>query len=258
MTAAGRADEFGRGAGSQLVTAAWRPTPDPDPAKGSGHEAHHHHLPHPRRGHAGTGGPSEDRSGVFEHGGWLVPFADEDLGRYVTEWIGRADAFLLGRRTYDIFSAQWPRVTDPDDPVARSLNHLPKYVVSNTLDHPAWQNTTVVGGDEDGVVKGIQALKDRPGGELQVHGSGVLAQFLMRARTHRRVPTVDLPRGPRPGTAAVRRRCPAHLLRAHRLPHLQHRGLGQQLPPGWVAWGELDGPVIPVGRRVSSGGRPVR
>ncbi|MEV5280439.1 dihydrofolate reductase family protein [Streptomyces sp. NPDC006692] len=126
------------------------------------------------------GGPSEDRSGVFEHGGWLVPFADEDLGRYVTEWIGRADAFLLGRRTYDIFSAHWPRVTDPDDPVARSLNHLPKYVVSNTLDHPAWQNTTVVGGDEDGVVKGIQALKDRPGGELQVHGSGVLAQFLMR------------------------------------------------------------------------------
>ncbi|MFI6685630.1 dihydrofolate reductase family protein [Streptomyces sp. NPDC050485] len=126
------------------------------------------------------GGPSEDRSGVFEHGGWLVPFADENLGQYVAEWISLADAFLLGRRTYDIFSGHWPRITDPDDPVTSRLNGLPKYVVSNTLKNPEWQHTTVIGGDEDGVVKEIRALKDRPGGELQVHGSAVLAQFLMR------------------------------------------------------------------------------
>ncbi len=122
------------------------------------------------------GGPDEDREGGFDHGGWLVPFADEDMMRFVVEWIARADGFLLGRKTYEIFAAHWPRVTDPGDPVARALNTLPKYVASKTLDRVEWNNSTLLAGD---VVEEIRKLKRRPGRELQVHGSGALAQTLI-------------------------------------------------------------------------------
>jgi dihydrofolate reductase len=122
------------------------------------------------------GGPDEDRSGGFDQGGWLVPFADEDMMRLVVEWIARADGFLLGRKTYEIFAAHWPRVTDPDDPVAWALNTLPKYVASKTLESVDWNNSTLIRGD---VVEEIHKLKRRPGKELQVHGSGDLAQTLI-------------------------------------------------------------------------------
>jgi dihydrofolate reductase len=124
------------------------------------------------------GGPDEDRSGGFDHGGWLVPFADEDMMRFVVDWIARADGFLLGRKTYEIFAAHWPRVTDPDDRVARALNTLPKYVASKTLDANSveWNNSTLIPGN---VVEEITKLKRRPGKELQVHGSGELAQTLI-------------------------------------------------------------------------------
>ena len=122
------------------------------------------------------GGPDEDRSGGFDQGGWLVRFADEDMMRLVVEWIARADGFLLGRKTYEIFAAHWPRVTDPDDPVARALNTLPKYVASRTLDKVEWNNSTLLRGD---VVEEIRKLKNRPGREIQVHGSGGLAQTLI-------------------------------------------------------------------------------
>ncbi|MFD7164594.1 dihydrofolate reductase family protein [Streptomyces violascens] len=125
------------------------------------------------------GAPEEDTGNGFTQGGWLVPFADDTSGRYVAEWFADVDAFLLGRRTYDIFASYWPRVTDPDNPVATRLNERPKYVVSNTLKNPEWHNTTVIAGAEADVVKEVQALKDRAGGELQVHGSGTLALFLM-------------------------------------------------------------------------------
>ena len=122
------------------------------------------------------GGPDEDRSGGFDQGGWLVPFADEDMMRSVVEWIGRADGFLLGRGTYEIFAAHWPRVTDPNDPVAHALNTLPKYVVSKTLNKVEWRNSSLIQGD---VVEEIRKLKRRPGKELQVHGSAGLTQTLV-------------------------------------------------------------------------------
>jgi dihydrofolate reductase len=121
------------------------------------------------------GAPDEDRAGGFGHGGWLVPFADDGMGAAMTRWFALADAFLLGRRTYEIFASHWPHVPD-DNPIAAALNTLPKYVVSTTLDSPDWRSSAVIGSD---VMEGIAALKAQPGRELQVHGSGQLAQALI-------------------------------------------------------------------------------
>ncbi|WP_225095788.1 dihydrofolate reductase family protein [Streptomyces sp. CoH27] len=125
------------------------------------------------------GGPQEDTRGGFTHGGWSFTYGDEDFGRFVTEVFDRAGAFLLGRRTYDIFAAYWPKVTDPANPIASRLNALPKYVVSSTLQAPEWSGTTVLAGD---LAKEVQALKERTDGELQVHGSGALVRSLIDLR----------------------------------------------------------------------------
>ncbi|MEV6051276.1 dihydrofolate reductase family protein [Streptomyces sp. NPDC052107] len=125
------------------------------------------------------GGPQEDTSGGFDQGGWSFPYGDDDFGRFVTEVFDRAGAFLLGRRTYDIFASYWPKMTDPTDPVASPLNTLPKYVVSSTLQAPEWSGTTVIGG---GLAKEVQALKERTDGELQIHGSGALLRSLIDLR----------------------------------------------------------------------------
>ncbi|MFE1023694.1 dihydrofolate reductase family protein [Streptomyces sp. NPDC058818] len=122
------------------------------------------------------GGPREDTRDGFEQGGWSVPYGDEDFGRFVDEVFGRVGAFLLGRRTYDIFASYWPKMTDPADPVASKLNGLPKYVASTTLTDPGWAGTTVLGGD---LAEEVTALKERTDGELQVHGSGALAGSLL-------------------------------------------------------------------------------
>ena len=121
------------------------------------------------------GGPDEDRSGGFEHGGWLVPHFDDATGAFMNEAFERVGSFLLGRKTYDIFAGHWPHVTDEDDPIASRLNSLPKYVASRSLEEADWQNSTVI----RDVPTEVAALKEQPGGELQVHGSGDLIQTLI-------------------------------------------------------------------------------
>ncbi|TXL91399.1 dihydrofolate reductase family protein [Streptomyces sp. IB2014 016-6] len=122
----------------------------------------------------GPGGTAEDTRDGFDLGGWTVPYGDEDFGRFMGGVMGRAGAFLLGRRTYDIFAAFWPRIENPD---SMELNTLPKYVASHTLVDPEWADTTVISGDD--LVKEVNAIKERTEGELQVHGSGRLAQSLL-------------------------------------------------------------------------------
>jgi dihydrofolate reductase len=121
------------------------------------------------------GGPGEDPIGNFPHEGWLVPHADEDFGKTMVELFSKADAFLLGRTTYDIFAAYWPRVTDPGDPIAAKLNSLPKYVASRTKTAFSWNGTELV----RDVVKAVADLKQRFPREVQVHGSCGLAQTLI-------------------------------------------------------------------------------
>jgi dihydrofolate reductase len=122
------------------------------------------------------GAPEEDRSGGFDHGGWLVPFFDNMMMRVMTDWIRGVDGLLLGRKTYEIFAAHWPFVTG-DDPIAAKFNSVRKYVVSRTLDRVDWNNSTLLNGD---VVERIKNLKREPGNELQVHGSGELIQTLLK------------------------------------------------------------------------------
>ncbi|MFF3452683.1 dihydrofolate reductase family protein [Streptomyces sp. NPDC002667] len=126
--------------------------------------------------HQAPGGPEEDTGGGFDQGGWSVPFGDEDFGNFVVDNFSRVDAFLLGRHTYEIFAGYWPKMTDPADPIASKLNALPKYVVSSTLTDPVWEGTTVITGD---LGKEVTALKERTDGELQIHGSALLAQSLL-------------------------------------------------------------------------------
>ena len=123
------------------------------------------------------GGPNEDRDGGFEHGGWLVPYFDEKFGEIMTEWTTRAGGFLLGRKTYEIFAASWPKSTDPADASAVALNTRPKFVASRTLEQLQWSNSRLLEGD---VVAEVKRLKSEDGGEIQVHGSGNLIQTLLR------------------------------------------------------------------------------
>jgi dihydrofolate reductase len=121
------------------------------------------------------GGPDEDREGGFEHGGWSFHYWDDVMGQLIVEWTLQAGALLLGRKTYEIFAAHWPRVGG-DDPVAAKLNSVPKYVASRTLDGVTWSNSTLIQGD---VAEAVAKLKDEPGDEIQVTGSGELVQALI-------------------------------------------------------------------------------
>ena len=122
----------------------------------------------------GPGGPDEDRRGGFERGGW-AHHNDEEGEHFLNAMFERADALLLGRKTWEIWEPYWP-LHDSGDPVSHGINVLPKYVPSTTLKDPTWQNTHVIDGD---VEAAIRELKERPGRELQVHGSGVLLRWLL-------------------------------------------------------------------------------
>lgn len=108
-----------------------------------------------------AGGPDEDRDGGFQHGGWLVPYFDEKFGEIMTAWTKQAGAFLLGRKTYEMFAASWPKSTDPADEIA-AVN---------------WNNSHLLKGD---VAEEVAKLKAQEGGEIQVHGSSDLLQTLLK------------------------------------------------------------------------------
>ena len=124
----------------------------------------------------GLGGADEDRTGGFERGGWARPLFDSEAMTFVDQVYQRADAFLFGRRTYELFAGYWGVREDLEDPIVGALNTRPKYVVSTTLTDPRWADTTVLSGD---VAAAIRELKAKPAGELQVHGSGNLVRWLL-------------------------------------------------------------------------------
>ena len=103
----------------------------------------------------GPGGADEDRRGGFARGGWTAAYADQEGWQFLTSMFERADAFLLGRRTWDIFEGYWPH-HDAGDPVSHGLNVLPKYVPSTTLKDPGW-NTHVITGDVEAAVRELKA-----------------------------------------------------------------------------------------------------
>lgn len=121
------------------------------------------------------GGADEDTEGGFRHGGWQMGYFDDVAGERIGASMAQTGAFLLGRRTYEIFASYWPTQSD-DDPFAKILNGLPKYVASTTLGEPlAWQNSTLLQGD---VAKAVAELKEGEGGNVVVLGSGGLVQTL--------------------------------------------------------------------------------
>jgi dihydrofolate reductase len=125
----------------------------------------------------GLGGPDEDRRGGFERGGWVTHAFDNEAMAFLHQVYGRADAFLFGRRTYELFAGSWGTWADPGgNPIWTALNTTPKYVASTTLTDPQWADTTVLSGD---LAAAIGELKATPGGELQVHGSGNLVRWLL-------------------------------------------------------------------------------
>jgi len=126
----------------------------------------------------GNGGPTEeDRRNGFERGGWARGAGDDETRAFITRTYQQADAFLFGRRTYDLFAGGWGTVEAMRaHPIGVALNTKPKYVASATLAEPEWPDTTVLSGD---LVAAIGELKAKPGGELQVHGSGTLIRWLL-------------------------------------------------------------------------------
>ncbi|MEA2676830.1 MAG: hypothetical protein QOJ81_971 [Chloroflexota bacterium] len=124
----------------------------------------------------GPGSADEDPSNGFDKGGWQLGFADEASGRFVVRHLNDAAAYLLGRRTYDIFAAYWP-TQDADNRIAATMNSKPKYVVSRTLSDPlSWENSTLI---NDDVVPRLRQLKSEVEGDIVVIGSGDLSQTLM-------------------------------------------------------------------------------
>jgi dihydrofolate reductase len=121
------------------------------------------------------GGPDEDTSGGFSHGGWSVNYWDEAMGQTMDAMTSEPFDLLLGRKTYEIFAAHWPRVTD--DRMATALNGATKHVASRTLKSVEWQNSRLLMSD---VAEAVAKLKAERGPEMEIHGSGNLIQTLLR------------------------------------------------------------------------------
>jgi dihydrofolate reductase len=126
-----------------------------------------------------NGGPNVLDVG-FERAGWARPLFNNEAMTFVNQVYQRADAFLFGRRTYDLFAGYWGVMDPGSSPIADALNTKPKYVASNTLTDPRWADTTVLSGDV--AAAAIGELKAKPEGELQVHGSGNLVRWLLDNR----------------------------------------------------------------------------
>jgi dihydrofolate reductase len=133
----------------------------------------------------GNGAASdEDRRNGFERGGWAMGVFDDETLTLINQTYERADAFLFGRRTYELFAGYWgaqerarAALEDPrNHQIAAALNTKPKYLASTTLSDPQWADTTILSGD---LAAAVGELKAKPGGELQVHGSGALIRSLL-------------------------------------------------------------------------------
>lgn len=123
------------------------------------------------------GGPEEDPTGGFKHGGWVAGYFDDFLGDVMLKQMSKPFDLLLGRKTYEIFAAHWPYVKANEDPIAAGINNAKKYVASKTLKKLDWRNSELIKGD---VAKEVKKLKEHSGPEIQVHGSGNLIQTLLK------------------------------------------------------------------------------
>ena len=123
------------------------------------------------------GGPEEDPTGGFKYGGWVAGYNDDFLGNVVVEQMSKPFDLLLGRMTYEIFAAYWPYIKTAEDPIATALNTAKKYVASDTPIKLDWKNSELIRGD---VAAAVKKLKEQAGPEIQVYGSGLLVQTLLK------------------------------------------------------------------------------
>ena len=180
------------------------------------------------------GRPDEDRRGGFEHGGWATPYADSVMGSVAGESMATSGALLLGRRTYEDFFSVWPNRPKPN-PFTDVLNNAQKYVASRTLKEPLpWSNSTLLEGD---AATAVARLRDQPGKDLVILGSGGAGPVADAAEPRRQVPASA---GPGDGTAPLPGRQPEDRAPTCRHPD-DHRGRRDcDLPPCRTAGSSLN------------------
>jgi dihydrofolate reductase len=156
----------------------------------------------------GNGPTDVDRGNGSERGGWAMGAGDSETGALITRTYQRADAFLFGRRTYELFAGSWGAIDEMRaHPIGVALKQTPKYVASTTLTGAEWADTTILSGD---LAAAIGELKAKPGGELQVHGSGALIRWLLENDLVDEMTLLIVPVVLGPGRAAVPRQRPGH------------------------------------------------